>query len=71
MYDPLATTFFIQGAVQSSLESVHLLRLYQESFSLTKNHVTHSISAYELYLQNGGRKLWFSRAEFSTSSGFM
>ena len=61
MYDPQATTFFIQGAVQSYLESVHLLRLYQESFSLTKNHVT----------QNGGRKLWFSRAEFSRSSGFM
>ena len=67
MYDALATTYFIGGAVRNSLESVHLLRLDHDSFSLTKTHITHSISAYKLYLQNGGRKLWFSRVEFSTS----
>ena len=51
MYDALATTFFcIRGAVQNSLESVHLLRLDHESFSLTKTHITHSISAYVSFI---------------------
>ena len=51
MYDALATTFFfIRGAVQNSLESVHLLRLDHKSFSLTNTHITHSISAYVSFI---------------------
>ena len=51
MNDALATTFFfIRGAVQNSLESVHLLRFDQESFSLTKTHITHSIPAYVCFI---------------------
>ena len=51
MYDALATTFFfIRRAVQNSLESVHLLRLDHESFSLTKTHINHSISAYVSFI---------------------
>ena len=50
MYDALATTFFIRVAVQSSLESEHLLRLDHESFGLIKPHITHSISAYVSFI---------------------
>ena len=51
MYVARTTTFFfIRGAVQNSLESVHLLRLDHESFSLIKTHIAHSISAYVSFI---------------------
>ena len=42
--------FFIRGAVQNFLESVHLLRLDHESISLIKTHITHSISEYVSFI---------------------
>ena len=65
MYDALATTFFfIRGAVQNSLESVHLLRLDHESFSLTKTHITHSIAAYVCFITE-----WRPKAMVFSSQG--